>query len=311
MRKIIFSSALTCFGVLLAGCTAAAASPTLPATELALATPSPAAVLRSVIPSATSEATTTKAQEPSATPATDGTVEPTPVDWKSLPVLPTVSDELRAIYLQGIENGNDPHAFSFLGDCLSQPDVFMGTYGSDPAAVAALPDGLQETVANFASSFDRYSPAVKDGTTTGALLWGEWNDNEEGFCEAGESPLDCELRVHRPSIVFIHIGTHWETRNYRYLTMIVERILESGAVPVLATKADDRELDERVNQDVANLAAELGIPVWNFWASVQVLPNGGVDAESSWELTEDAMQIHRLSALEALDAVWRAVRDNS
>ncbi len=231
-----------------------------------------------------------------------------PVDWKSWPVLPTVSDKLKDVYRQGLANGNDPHAFSIFGDCQSLPDVFLGPYDSDPATVAALPDYLQETVKNFSGSFDRYSPSVKSGTTAGALLWDQWNDNKDKKCLADETPADCELRVHRPSIVFISIGTHWETRNYTYLTTIVQKVIDHGAVPVLVIKADDRELDERINQDTIALAEEYGLPVWNFWATVQDLPNGGIYANSSWELTAAAKEIHRLSALEALDAVWRALK---
>lgn len=245
----------------------------------------------------------------SAIPA--GTRAPTPdsstAAWKSLPILPSISDELKAIYHLGLEAGNDPHAFSILGDCQSLPDEFMGVYDRDPSVVAALPDHLQETVRNFSGSFNRYSPTVKDGTTTGALLWAEWNDNEEGLCEFGETPLVCELRVHRPSIVLIHIGTHWETRNYRYLTIIVEAIIAHGAVPVLTIKADNRELDERVNQDYVDLAEEFDLPIWNFWAAVQHLPADGLYPDSTWELNAEAQEIHRRSALEALDAIWRAV----
>lgn len=234
-------------------------------------------------------------------------------DWKSWPVLPTVSAEMRELYQRGLESGNNPHAFSILGDCQSEPDVFMSRYDSDPEVVAALPAYLQETVAYFSGSFDRYSPTVKSGTTTGALLWGQWNDNEEGFCQEGETPLDCELRVHKPSIVFIHIGTHWETRNYKYLSIIVQKILDHGAVPVVVTKADDRERDDRVNLDYAMLAEEFGLPLWNFWATVQDLPDGGLlpaeDFLGTWKLSEEAQAIHRLSALEALDAVWQQVSD--
>lgn len=229
-------------------------------------------------------------------------------DWKSWPVLPTVSDEMRSVYQRGLEAGNDPHAFSILGDCLSLPEEFLGVYENDRAAVEDLPEHLQETVRNFSGSFDRYSPAVKIGTTTGALLWGEWNDNEENLCTPNETPLDCELRVHRPSIVFIHIGTHWETRNYQYLTVIVETILKHGAVPVVVTKADNRELDERVNEDYAALAVEFDLPLWNFWATVRDLPDNGLAPDSPWELSEEASEIHRLSGLEALDAVWRGVQ---
>jgi len=77
---------------------------------------------------------------------------------------------------------------------------------------------------------------------------------------------------------------------------------------VLVIKADNRELDERVNQDTAALAEELDLPIWNFWATVQYLPNDGLYPDSTWELNDEAKEIHRRSALEALDAVWRAVR---
>jgi len=303
MRKIILLTSIIVF-TLLSGClgnSAAAAgpgnatdAPTNPATGQPTPTESPAA-------SATSNSRT-------ATPEASSTAKDIDEAWKSLPTLPTVSDEMKAIYQLGLENGNDPHAFSILGDCQSLPDEFLGVYDSDPAWVAALPDYLHETVLNFSGSFDRYSPTVKDGTTSGALLWAEWNDNKEGKCQYGETPLECELRVQRPSIVLIHIGTHWETRNYRYLSIIIEQIIEHGAVPVLATKADNRELDERVNQDMAALAKEFGLPIWNFWATVQHLPEDGLYPESTWELSEEAKEIHRRSALEALDAVWRAVK---
>lgn len=259
-------------------------------------------------PTATSAAARAQVALDAPTPQPGAGRAESPDDWKSLPITPTVSEEMKDIYQRGLEAGNDPHAFSVLGDCQSLPDVFMGPYDSDPRALAELTSALRETVRNFSGSFDRYSPTVKDGTTTGALLWGEWNDNEEGWCEPGETPLDCELRVHKPSIVIIHIGTHWETRNYRYLGMIVEKIIAHGAVPVLVTKADNRELDERVNEDVAALAAELGLPLWNFWAVMQDQPNNGLVADSAWELTEDAQQIHRRAALEMLDAVWRALQ---
>jgi hypothetical protein len=246
--------------------------------------------------------------EPPATLTPTDSPEIDPDDWKAFPILPIVSQEMKDVYRAGLENGNDLHAFSILGDCQSEPEVFLGPFDSDPIAMVDLSYSFRETVRNFAGSFDRYSPTVKDGATTGALLWGEWNDNEEGLCEPGETPLDCELRVHRPSIVLVHIGTHWETRNYRYLNMIVEKIIASGAVPVLTLKADNRELDERVNQDVAALAIELGLPVWNFWAVMNDQPNDGLLSDSTWELTPEAQAIHRLAALEMLDAVWRGLR---
>jgi hypothetical protein len=251
----------------------------------------------------------TSAAEPQPSP-TDIQEAPAldPLDWKHWPVVPMVSEEMRVVYRRGLEQGNDPRHFSILGDCQSLPEVFMGIYDQDLELVSRLPGPWQETVAQFQGSFYRYSPTVKDGTTEGALLWGLWNDNEEGTCQTGESPLDCELRVHRPSIVLIHVGTHWEARNRHYLTIILNRILEHGAVPVLVTKADNRERDERVNENYAALSAEFGVPLWNFWFSVQNLPNQGMEPGSDMYLNQPGLETHRTGALQALDAVWRAVR---
>lgn len=230
--------------------------------------------------------------------------------WKSWPVLPqTISGSLREVYQRGLENGNSAMAFSVLGDCQSEPDVFMGIYDSDPTVVQTLPIHLQETVSQFSGSYDRYSPTVKGGTTEGALLWTMWNDNLEGKCTAIETPLECELRVQRPSIAFIHVGTHWETRNEHYLTIIIERLLENGTVPILVTKADNLELDERVNNNLAALAEKYDLPMWNFWASVQDLPRHGLANGTDMILSKQAQEIHRLGALQTLDFVWRALQD--
>ena len=284
-------------------------SPVLPPDEPVLVTPS----VRLKQPQ--ESPTPTATQVPTLVPTPTAALTPTPSgmssdEWKKWAVMPQVSPEMIEIYRRGLEQGNNPNAFSILGDCQSQPDVFMGLYEFDTAVVDSLPDPLRETIGQFYGSFNRYSPTVKDGTTEGALLWAQWNDNKEGFCEANETPIDCELRVHKPSIVFIHIGTHWEARNRRYLTLLLDKIIAHGAVPVFATKADNRELDERVNRTMAELALEYNVPLWNFWASVQHLPNHGLKNGSDMYLNRDAVEIHRLGALQALDTVWRAANES-
>jgi hypothetical protein len=232
-------------------------------------------------------------------------------EWKQWPVLPDhISEEMRRLYQEGLRKGTDPHAFSIIGDCQSQPEFFLGIFDIEPLYVSILPVPLQQTVHQFSGSFARSSPTIRDGITAGAVLWNEWaNSYQRGqVCRANENPLQCELRVHNPSIVFIHIGTHWEARNHRYLTLIVETIKQHGAVPVMVTKADNREGDERINLQSVQVAQEQGIPVWNFWASVQHTPNNGLEDNSEMYLNEHAVEIHRYSALQVLDMVWRAVK---
>jgi hypothetical protein len=257
-----------------------------------------------VLPSATAAPSATSSPSPMPTPTRDTAT------WKEWPVIPAIPDEMRAIYERGLAQGTiDPKAFSVLGDCQSEAGDFLGVYENNPRLVSTLPVSLQETVANFAGSFNRYNPAAKSGSSAGSLLYAAWNDNKEGTCLYGETPVDCELRVHRPSIVFIHTGTHYETqeRNWYYLTIIIDKILARGAIPVLVTKADDLELDEHINQNMSKLAVKYGLPLWNFWSSVQDLPDQGLMPDKM-HLTAAGHEVHRLGALEMLDKVWRAVR---
>jgi hypothetical protein len=238
------------------------------------------------------------------------TSERTAEDWKKWPVFPEISNEMVRLYNQGLRLGTDPHAFSIVGDCQSQPEVFLGVFDTEPWRLGSLSADLRETIDHYSGQFDRGSPTIRDGITAGAVIWTAWATRYDGgrVCEEGETPLTCELRINNPSIVFIHIGTHWEARNHRYLTQIVETIKEHGAIPVMVTKADNREGDERINLETVRVAQEQGIPVWNFWASVQHTPNNGLEDDSVMYLNEEAVEIHRYSALQVLDIIRKAVQ---
>jgi hypothetical protein len=276
--------------------------------------PSPTPALSPTLyPKLTEDPTPTATLDPSPTP----TLLPSalfldPANWHKWPVIPVVPEYSRQIYLLGQSLGNDPHAFSVFGDCQSEPKFFLGIYETDPQAIAALPSNLQETVAWFSGSFNRSSPTVRGGTTTGALLWDQWHQNKY-TCTIYETPLQCELRIHKPSFVIIHVGTHYENRNEDYMRSILDQLIAAGVVPILASKADDRELDEHVNAQYAQLALEYSIPFWNFWAAVESLPNRGLftrpDAtyQGDLYLTDESAAIQRLSALQVLDIVRRAI----
>lgn len=271
----------------------------------------------------TPEATDTRAAEsrstqpsPSGSPTKSISKSETPSetaivnDWMGLPILPEPDESIRDIYLLGQSLGNDPHAFSIFGDCQARPGEFFGVFETDEELIASLPAELQETVAHFQGSFNRESSTAQDGTTPGALLWDQWHRGQYG-CGFGETPVDCELRVHRPSFVIIQIGSHFESRNTEYLRRIINQLIVEGVVPILATKADNRELDHRVNRDMALLSAEFNLPLWNFWASLSDLPNRGLytrddrPLQGDIYLTDEAQVIHRNTGLEALNIVWR------
>ncbi|HET7144018.1 MAG TPA: hypothetical protein VFI68_08375 [Anaerolineales bacterium] len=247
--------------------------------------------------------------------STTATATPNLDKWKELPVNPTAYSNVRDIYENGLLLGNDPHAFSIFGDCQTRPDEFFGVFDTDPLILESLSPELRETVINFEGSFDRESSTSQDGTTPGSLLWDQWHRGEYG-CAFGETPVQCELRTHRPSFVIIQIGTHFESRNTEYLRDIINQLIDAGVVPILATKADNRELDNRINRDMALLAAEFNSPLWNFWAALSDLPDRGLyimkgrEEQGAIYLNEEAALRHRMTGLAALNIVWRAATGN-
>ena len=126
-------------------------------------------------------------------------------------------------------------------------------------------------------------------------------------CEANESPVQCELRVHKPSVMFINLGTNWRpdasiSAYEKYLRQIVELVIANGTVPVLATKADNVEGGNRINQVTAQVAHDYDVPLWNFWALAQYLPDHGLDkTREDVYLTVAAWDARSYSALEVLD----------
>lgn len=281
-------------------------------------------------PSATSASATDEEPADTATPTDIPTSTATPdvrldpADWQNWPVLPTVSARAEEIYELGLAMGNHPDRFSKIGDCQNINTYFLDFF-DDPDLYTLGEEYayLQETIDHFSGSFSRVSTATKGGMNVASVLSHYWADQER--CEGGESPLACELRLNQPSIALISMEESWgsnnKVENYeKYMRQIIETVIEAGVVPVLATKADNLEGDHQINQTIANLAYEYDIPLWNFWRAVQDLPNGGV-LEDGFHLThgvndfsesknlKQAWPVRNLTALQAIDSVWRQLND--
>lgn len=301
---------------LTAGCApAASASATLPAAESA----APMAAESAAPLAATSAPAPTLAAALAATPLADApaaaaTIAPArdPAGWREWPVVPAATATAVATYARGLALGNDPRAFSKVGDCQSIKEVLMGVY-DQPGRYALSPENarLQETIDHFRGSFDRDGQAVQGGFNTASVLSPLWANPDA--CQAGENPLACELRVHRPSIVIISLEVWWNGRTperyEQYMRRIIEFALEKGVVPVLSTKADNVEGDHAINLATARLAAEYDLPLWNWWRAAQELPNGGLDPTrpDGFHISKEAWSLRAATALMALDSVWRGV----
>lgn len=263
-----------------------------------------------------------------ATEIPSPTVTPTPKPplakdaWKEMPAVPEdISDAMRLVYQRGLEMGNDPSRFAVIGDCQNVSSYFLAVF--DHPGEYSLGEEyayLQETIDYYQGSFSRQSLAVKGGFNVAAVLSPLRADPKS--CNTNESPLDCELRTWNPSIVFVSMETWWsekpEEEYDKYMRRVIERILESGAVPIIATKADNLEGDHAINATIAQIAYDYDIPLWNFWAAVQPLPNHGLSSDN-FHLTfarnffddpvrmKSAWPWRNLTALQTLDVVRRGL----
>jgi hypothetical protein len=243
-----------------------------------------------------------------------------PENWQEWPVVPDVSEHTRDIYKKGIALGNDPNAFSKIGDCQNVESYFLGVFDQRSKYSLGPYDELQSTIDHFSGSFNRKSVAVKGGFNVASVLSPLKSDPE--LCNKDENPLKCEYRIQKPSIAFISMEQWWGNRPAsayeKYLRQIVEYLLDHGVVPVLVTKADNLEGDHSINAAIARVAADYDIPLWNFWLAVQPLPHHGL-WKDGFHLTYDqsyfddpnvfqsAWPIRNLTALQALSTVWHAV----
>jgi len=245
--------------------------------------------------------------------------------WMQMPAVPTnISDRMRAVYQLGLELGNDPRHFSVIGDCQNVSSYFLSTFDKPGEFSLGEYAYLQPTVDYYQGSFSRTSLAVKGGFNVAAVISPLRADPKS--CNPGESPLDCELRVWNPSVVFVGMETWWsekpEQEYDKYMRRVIERILETGAVPIIATKADNLEGDHAINATIAQIAYNYDIPLWNFWAAVQPLPNHGL-WDDGFHLTfarnffDDPVRMRsawpwrNLTALQTLDVFRRELVDGN
>jgi hypothetical protein len=236
------------------------------------------------------------------------------------PVIPTVSQTARDIYQRGQARGNNPRAFSKIGDCQSVPPYFLAPFDYGVPAYDLGPyASLQEAIDYFRGSFARNSVASNAGFNVATVFVPLWSDPKR--CLRNESPLACELRLQRPSFAVISMETWWggDPSGYEsFMRRILETTIANGTVPILGTKADNIEGNGSLNATLVKLAAEYDIPLWNYWAAVQPLPNHGLHPDGfhlTWErpyfndpaVMQQAWPWRNLTALQALDSVWRGV----
>ena len=235
-------------------------------------------------------------------------------------MIPEASDTARALYQRGQLNDRNPNAFSKIGDGEISAEWFFTAFDLGVSYYTLEPyQDLQIVIDQFQGSFERIGAAARRGFNTLKILDPTLGDI--AMCDLGESPLGCELRLHKPAFAILSLGTNqvWQPDVFEAgMRQILDILIAANVVPILSTKGDNLEGDHRINQIVACLAEEYDLPLWNFWAAIQPLPNHGLQADLehlTYGVTDfgdpiamqSAWTIRNLTALQALESVWRGV----
>lgn len=263
-------------------------------------------------------------ETPTRVPSPEPTITLGPEDWKTLPVIPTISENVYQIYRRGLKLGNDAHSFSKIGDCGGTPAWFLGDFDRGEKFYSLGEYGsLDEVIQYYQGSYGRTSLAAKSAYNASSVFTQIWADPE--LCQSGETPLVCEYRVHLPIMAIVALGTNDVYHPDKFepqMRRIIEYSIDNGVIPILATKADNLEGDGSINATIARLAYEYGIPLWNYWRAVQPLPDHGLQedgAHLTWAVNKfddpyamkSGWTVRNLTALQVLDAVWQGLNNHT
>lgn len=252
-----------------------------------------------------------QAPTPTATPKPKKKVKL--VDLPAPAWIPKIDAKQRAIWQNAVAAGKDPNTFTVVGDCNSQPAVYLRRLASGEFNASTLPPKLQAIVQRYATSFERVSLAAQGGFGSSAMMDPTWADGAICDAKTGDGPFACELRLSHASIVFISLGTQeqYDWKNFeRNFRPMIEHALAKGVLPVLVTKADDIETaagapSGYVNEIVRKLAAEYDVPLMDFYAATRDLPNGGLidEGDKDFHQSWDGMDRRILATLQTLAAI--------
>jgi LysM repeat protein len=248
------------------------------------------------------------------------------------PYISGITARAQDIFLAGQAMGNRADIFSKVGDSITASTAFLKPIGEGKynlhahAYLQPVIDYYMQDIARDANSFANSSLAAKGGWS----VWHEFDAKsaDSKNCLPGETPLVCEYRVVRPSVALIMLGTNdvmtMSPGKYEdYMRQVIQTSIDMGVIPVVSTIPDFYYQDvgnkvQVMNEIVVRLTGEYQVPLWDYWSSMQELPGQGLSMDGihpSWASPADftpnflkyGMTNRNLTALQALDAIWRLV----
>jgi uncharacterized protein YraI len=263
---------------------------------------------------------------PTAVPA----VSPSGVE-----VITGISAHARQIYLDGRAKGNLPGVFSKVGDSITVAPYFfhqlIDVYNlADYSYLDGVLHFFYGPSGRGGNPFSANSIAAGNGWSTESVLDPSLAD--PNLCRSGETPVQCEYRVSRPSIALIMLGTNDSgglplAKYQSNLDRIVEITISMGVIPVLSTippmhyqAARDARIADYNNIIIAT-ARGYDVPLWNYWRVMTDLPGGGLGPDGVHPSgSPDGFNAHfdqshlqygytmrNLTGLQVLYELWRQV----
>ncbi len=260
-----------------------------------------------------------------------------PVDLLNVNVVTGITARSRQIFLAGQQRGNIFNAFTRIGDSITVSGAFLTELAHPGRYDLGEYDYFQAVIRWFSGPDGRgnnpFDPPVL-GAQSGWSTIDVLNPAlaNQSVCNPGETPIECDYRLVRPSVALIMLGTNdaggVPTETYAAnLRRIVEISIAYGVIPVLSTlppKPYDAYHAGRIpelNQVIVTTARTYDIPLWNYWLAVQNLPNQGISADlvhpsvppdgRNAVFDEEHLQygypMRNLTALQVLDQLWRQV----
>lgn len=226
-----------------------------------------------------------------------------------------VQTRVRELFALGTRLGQNPRAFSKVGDSISAWDFFLKGFerarpdGSPYHTLTA--DWQQDELDHFAGSFGRTSFAAVGGWSSGIELLPRYAPKDCVDTDGKRlPPLLCEFERHRPALAVIMLGTNdvgsrfplrptklnpdWNLE--AHLRWILDRTLERGIIPVLSTipplvwRGDSptalQPAADQANLLIRELATSYRLPLVEFDRALRRLPRQGLSSDGihpSWE----------------------------
>ncbi len=219
---------------------------------------------------------------------------PQPVEFVSLPtpeggvqvVASAGGGGARTIYVNGQAAGNQRNVFSKVGDSLTDTPNFLRAivnsynlrdYGYLLPTIQFFMGGtaLAGNPFNSASISSRASWGTVSALDPGSA--------DPGRCNPGETPVACEMRVVKPAVALVMIGTN-DSPAYpadvfgERLRQIVETCIQYNVVPILSTLPPRAEFNDNIiayNQVITSMANSYGVPLTDLYSALINLPNHG------------------------------------